>query len=173
MIQIAFYAFMLINSTQISRLTNAPVFVKLKPITKVLDSIPELNKSILDFVKLKINKKVGRGECWDLAAEALNAVNAKWDHQMKFGKLLNSKTDSIYAGDIIQFEDVLLKYTKDGKNYNEHMDHHTAIIFETIGPGNYRIAHQNNEYSGRKVGISPLYLSTKVRGKIKIYRPVN
>ena len=50
------------------------------------DSIPELNKQVIDFVKSKISKKVGRGECWDLASEALKSIDAHWDGRYKFGK---------------------------------------------------------------------------------------
>src|SRR5688572_15897370 len=32
------------------------------------DTVPELNQKVIDFVKTKLNKKVGEGECWDLAA---------------------------------------------------------------------------------------------------------
>ena len=42
------------------------------------DDLP-LNKGIITFVNSKMNKKVGKGECWDVANEALTLVNAKWD----------------------------------------------------------------------------------------------
>jgi hypothetical protein len=50
------------------------------------DSIPSINKQIIVFVKNNIGKKVGRGECWDLANEGLNFVSAKWDGEYNFGK---------------------------------------------------------------------------------------
>ena len=134
------------------------------------DSIPEINKQIIDFVKTKINKKVRTGQCWDLAAEALLLVNAKWDMNYKYGKEINYKKEPIYPGDIMQFENVVLNYEKDGKKFTEKMPHHTAIIFEVIDKTNYMIAHQNNGYSGKKVGISPIDISTLTKGKFKIYR---
>ena len=134
------------------------------------DSIPALNKQIVEFVKTKIKKKVGTGECWDLAAEALQLVNAKWDMKYKFGKEIDYKKELIYPGDIIQFENVILNYEKDGKKYTEKMSHHTAIIYEVINKTNYNIAHQNNGYSGKKVGVSPLDIATLTKGKFKIYR---
>ena len=144
----------------------------LKPIGyfQTTDSIPAMNKQIIDFVKAKIKKKVGTGECWDLAAEALQIVNAKWDMKYKFGKEIDYKKEPIYPGDIIQFENVILNYEKDGKKYTEKMSHHTAIIYEVINKTNYNIAHQNNGYSGKKVGVSPLDLATLTKGKFKIYR---
>ncbi len=134
------------------------------------DSIPAINKQIIEFVKTKIKKKVGTGECWDLASEALQLVNAKWDMKYKFGKEIDYKKEPIYPGDIIQFENVILNYEKDGKKFTEKMTHHTAIIFEVTNNTNFTMAHQNNGYSGKKVGVSPLDLATLTKGKFKIYR---
>lgn len=134
------------------------------------DSIPVMNQQIIEFVKTKIKKKVGTGECWDLAAEALQQVNAKWDMKYKFGKEIDYKKEPIYPGDIIQFENVILNYEKDGKKFTEKMPHHTAIIYEVTNNTNFTMAHQNNGYSGKKVGVSPLDLATLTKGKFKIYR---
>lgn len=135
------------------------------------DSIPEMNQQIVDFVKSKLKTKVGRGECWDLAAEALKTVDAAWDMKYDFGREINYKTETVFPGDIIQFENVILKYEMNGKKYTEKMSHHTAIIFEVKDKTNFTIAHQNNGYSGKKVGVSPLDLTTQTKGKFKIYRP--
>jgi hypothetical protein len=135
------------------------------------DSIPEMNKQIIDFVKTKIKTKVGTGECWDLASEALKSVNATWNMKYKFGSEIDYKKETVFPGDIIQFEGVVLNYEINGKKYIEKMSHHTAIIFEVKDKTNFTLAHQNNGYSGRKVGLSPLDLSTLTKGKFKIYRP--
>lgn len=135
------------------------------------DSIPEMNRKIIEYVKTKINKKVGRGECWDFAAEALQLVNAKWDMNYKFGKVINYNKEPVFPGDIIQLEGVILHYEMNGMKYTEKMLHHTAIIYEVKTPNNFMIAHQNNGYSGRKVGVSPLDLATLSKGKFTIYRP--
>lgn len=134
------------------------------------DSIPAMNKQIIEFVKTKLKKKVGTGECWDLASEALQTVNAKWDMKYKFGKEIDYKKELIFPGDIIQFENVILNYEKDGKKFTEKMAHHTAIIYEVTNNTNFTMAHQNNGYSGKKVGVSPLDLATLTKGKFKIYR---
>ncbi|MFZ1333710.1 MAG: hypothetical protein WAR83_16070, partial [Flavobacteriales bacterium] len=42
-------------------------------------AIPELNQHIVAYALGQEGKKVGRGECWDLAAEALNSGGATWD----------------------------------------------------------------------------------------------
>lgn len=134
--------------------------------------IPELNQRIVDYVQTVIGKQVDRGECWDLAFQALNRNNAEWDGQFEYGKRLNPDKDRIFPGDIIQFKNVKITYSVGQMIYKEQMDQHTAIIYKVKGESNFDIAHQNNSFSGRKVGVSSLDLKTIVRGKIYIYRPV-
>lgn len=140
---------------------------------KQCDSIPPLNKQIRAFVKSNIKKKVGSGQCWDLAAEALNKVNAKWDGKTKFGKEINYKKDCVYPGDIIQFEGVTLKYELDQKKYIEKLEHHTAVIFDVKEKGNFVIADQNTRFSGKTVGTNNFDVKTVIKGSFKIYRPIN
>jgi hypothetical protein len=135
------------------------------------DSIPGLNRQIIEYVKTTIGKKVDRGECWDLANEALILVNAEWNHEYKYGKPLNPKKDIIYPGDIIQFEGVKVKYKKENAIITETMEHHTAIVYRVIDVGIFELAHQNTGFSGRKVGLSTLDIKNIIRGKMTIYRP--
>lgn len=134
--------------------------------------MPEMNKKIIDYVNTVIGKKVDRGECWDLANQALIKVKADWDGKFKFGKLLNPKKDSIYPGDIIQYKDVVVKYKKGNTEYTETMKQHTSIIYKVISKGVYEVAEQNTAYAGRKVSIGKLDLGNIVKGKVMIYRPV-
>ncbi|MES2513620.1 MAG: hypothetical protein V4580_05720 [Bacteroidota bacterium] len=150
-------------------------FTTSKPVQSIFysitsDSIPEMNQKIVAFAASKLNKKVGTGECWDLAAEALKSINAKWDMQYKFGKEINYKKEPVYPGDIIQFENVVLTYEIDKRKYMEKMSHHTAIVYEVKGPNNFTLIHQNTGYTGRKVGTSPLDLNTLTKGKFKVFR---
>ena len=130
-----------------------------------------MNEQIIGFVNSNMNKKVGKGECWDLANEALTLVQAKWDGNLKFGRKLDYKKECVYPGDIIQFEKVKVKYTENKITYQEAMAHHTAIIYEVKGTGDYILAHQNTAYTGRKVGTSSLNLMNVTGGKISIYHP--
>ncbi len=145
-------------------------FVVLTSITQ--NKIPELNRKITDYVNSVIGKQVDRGECWDLAYQALTRNNAKWDKEFKYGKLLNPWKDNVFPGDLIHFKNVRISYQKDQMVYIETMKQHTAIIYRVLGTGIYEIAHQNNKFSGRKVGLSKLDLDTIVKGKVFLYRPV-
>jgi hypothetical protein len=133
--------------------------------------IPELNKEIIKYVDSVIGKKVERGECWDLANQALIKVGADWDREYKYGKKIDPRIDKVYPGDLIQFEKVTVKYTQGNATYTEIMEHHTAIVYKVIEKGVYELAHQNTEFSGRKVGISKLDINTVVHGKMYFYRP--
>ena len=139
-------------------------------------NIPDTNKKILEFVDNVIGKKVGRGECWDLAAAALDYSDAYFDRSSQktiyvFGKKVNPKREKIYPGDIIQIENVKIEYTKGNTIYTETMSHHTAIIYEVIEKDIFQIAHQNTSFSGRKVGLSQFRMSDIKNGTVTFYRP--
>ena len=138
--------------------------------------IPNANKKVVEYVDSVIGKKVGRGECWDLASDALDYAGAYLDrsNQKKiyvFGKKLNPAKDKIYPGDILQFENVKLEYTDGNTIYTETMSHHTAIIYKVLKNDTYTIAHQNTNFSGRKVGLSELRMGSIKTGTIIFYRP--
>lgn len=137
------------------------------------DSIPELNRKVVRLAKGKTGKKVDRGECWDLADYVLTETNANWDGRYIFGRLVNPEKECVLPGDIIQFEKVRLKYSRDGVNFIEQMDHHTAIVASIISNNEeVMLIHQNTGEHGKKVGESPFDFTTVVKGKIFIYRPI-
>lgn len=137
----------------------------------ISSSIPPLNRQIVTFVEEHLGKKVGRGECWDLAKYSLNEAGAKWDGAFKYGKTIDPKKDEVFPGDFIQFENVKVEYEKNGGIHTETMSQHTAVVYKVQAKGVYVIAHQNNGFSGRKMGISTLDLGAVKRGKLKFYRP--
>lgn len=139
-------------------------------------SIPPLNKSIVRYVKSVIGTQVNRGECWDLAAAALDYAGAYLDRSSPkslyiFGKRIRPGKHKIYPGDIIQMENVVIKYQKGNAIVTEQMTHHTAIVLEVLTHHTYKIAHQNTSFSHKKVGISELNLSNIQKGTIIFYRP--
>ncbi len=136
-------------------------------------ALPQLNAQIIAFVNSKMKKRVGRGECWDLAAEALNAAGAKWNGKLIYGRLLDLKKDTLLPGDIIQFEGVKIKFEKNGVKYKELINHHTGIVYEMKAPKQFMLANQNTSQFGKKVGLTFIDLAEITQGKYFIYRAVN
>ncbi|MEO5906208.1 MAG: hypothetical protein ABIQ11_05750 [Saprospiraceae bacterium] len=136
------------------------------------DSIPLLNQKIIEFVNANLNKKVGRGECWDLAAHALNTYHAKWDGQLTYGTKVDYKSECVHPGDIMQLERVVAEYKIEGGTMQDEIPHHTAVIYEVKSTGNFILAHQNYN-NKKKVTLTPLNMEHVKRGKALIYRPQN
>jgi len=138
------------------------------------EDIPQLNQQIVNYVSTTIGMKVNRGECWDLASEALNRNNADWDMKYEYGERYNPKKEDVFPGDLIQFENVTVEYKKGRVTYTETMGHHTAIVYRVIDQEQkiLELAHQNTDFSGRKVGLSEFNLDNVTKGKIMFYRPV-
>lgn len=129
------------------------------------------NQKIIQYIDSKIGKKIDRGECWDLAAGALSEVGCEHKSLYVYGTKLNYKTEELLPGDILQFENVKVKYTKGSTTYFETMVHHTAIIYKVKNGLDLIIADQNGE-QGKKVALDDLNLEHVVKGSIYAYRPV-
>ncbi len=136
------------------------------------DSLPPLNQRVVAFVREQVGRRVGRGECWDLAAQALDAAGAKWDGDYGFGRKLDPDKETILPGVIVQFEGVEFRWEEDRAIHTVSMPHHTAIILEVKAPGSFIIGQQNTRETGRKVGAGELVLSRRVKGSIGFYAPV-
>jgi hypothetical protein len=115
-----------------------------KPATKPLPNskiLAPLNERVRMHAESLIGKQVGRGECWDLAKEALAFCKAKTPGEAgygiyEFGKKVALK--DVLPGDILQFENVVFK--GNGSTYN--YPHHTAIVRGVNGK-TIELLHQN------------------------------
>ena len=139
--------------------------------------IPELNTKIVEYLDSVMGKKVARGECWDLAAGALAYSGAYFDRTSKrtvniYGRRVDPQKEEIFPGDLIQFENVKVKWKAKYTTYEENMVHHTAIVYKVNDTGNYEIAHQNTQHTGRRVGVSNFRLDRVIKGRVMIYRPI-
>jgi hypothetical protein len=119
-----------------------------------------------------MNTKVGTGECWDLAQYALNRAGAAWDGRYEFGRRVDTRTESVQRGDVVQFSKVLVERRKGNSIEQETMGHHTAIVLEVHEPGRYALAHQNFGPAGRKVGRYELVMTDVQSGTVTFFRPV-
>lgn len=125
-----------------------------------------VSQKIIAYCDANKGKKVGKGECWDLAKEALNASGATWTPPYDFGKVLTKK-EPAQAGDIIQFEKVKIE-SPDG-SWKE-LPHHTAVVYKVLSSGKFMMAEQNAN-GKRFVIFSEIDLNHITKGKYTVYRP--
>lgn len=129
--------------------------------------LPKVNQDILDYCEHQMKKKVGNGECWTLAKEALNHAKADWTSPTNYGDIIDLNITTILPGDIIQFENVRVERA-DG--YWFEFPHHTAVVQEVLSEGKLVMLHQN--FSGvKKVDKFELDLKDVVKGELAFYRP--
>lgn len=133
--------------------------------------LPPLNQRIVEYVATQQGKKVDRGECWDLAKQALDRAGARWDGMLHYGRSYDPAKESILPGDIVQFEGVTMERRIDGGKEQFSFGHHTAVVTAVHDTGDITIAHQNFGPAGRKVSSLRIHLGDRVKGKILFYRP--
>lgn len=136
------------------------------------DSLPAVNKGVVSFVREHVGERVGRGECWDLAAAALNAAKAEWDRNYGFGRVVDHGKEAVLPGDIVQFEGAEFRWEEGSAVHTARMPRHTAVVLEVIAPGVYTIGEQNTREHGRRVGLGDLVLTRQIGGTIGFFRPI-
>ncbi|MBS0000028.1 MAG: hypothetical protein KFF73_13700 [Cyclobacteriaceae bacterium] len=149
----------------------------LLPVVSAQNPLPLINQRIMNYLENVMGSQVGRGECWDLADEALVTAGARFDKTSEktlyiFGREYNPRDENILPGDIIQFKKVVVKYQQGNRIMTETLAHHTAIVYEVLNSRKIKLAHQNTSRTGRKVGISGIDLDTVQKGRLYFYRPI-
>lgn len=139
--------------------------------------MPDVNTRVVTYVKTVIGSTVGRGECWDLADQALTFADAQFDKSSPntiyiFGKQYNPEKERVIPGDIIQFENVMLSYKDGNMIFTENYKHHTAIVYDVKDNGSLQLAHQNTSFGGRKVALSEFNSENVKKGKLLFYHPI-
>lgn len=134
----------------------------------------DLNEKILEFVDRTLGSKVGRGECWDLAQEALDTNLADWTRPVTFGLPLDPDNAEIKAGDIIQVRNLkTVEHLPNNVTRRESLGapDHTAVIYKVLGKKHFTLAHQNVQ-GKRAVIKSDVNFNNTTSGEFWIYRPV-
>lgn len=135
-------------------------------------AIPALNRRIVEYVQAHMGRKVDRGECWDLAAGALNESGATWDGYYGFGSVVDWRKEEVLPGDIVQFEGVSVEHRMANSVRRDTYGRHTAVVMAVHERGVYTIAHQNFGDAGRKVSTTELRMGDVRGGKLVFHRPV-
>lgn len=154
------------------------------------DKTKTVSQRVVEYAQNRIGHKVGTGECWDLAFEALKHAGAKtpWDLNQTYvwGTEIARVVD-VQPGDILQFEGVKIEWSwvTSKKNVTTTQTqtytfaHHTAIV-EKVDSGTFvTLLHSNvqskpgsphnRNVSRMQVNLSP----ENIRGgTITVYRPM-
>ena len=140
----------------------------------------DINQSIVDFAKAQMGNRVGAGECWDFAEEALTQAGAKNSNDVMGAKNVVPNADykwgtrvqlfQLKPGDIIQFKGYT--YTFPGGTPGTR-PHHTAIVASVGKDGVVEVYEQN--ISGQYVETNTLYFKStkevKITGQFWFYHP--
>lgn len=142
-----------------------------------------VNQKVVAWAHSRLRQKVGRGECWDLAHQALRSAGARSststgrDDNYVWGKPV--QLERVVPGDVIQFRDwivttktVTVVRFADGSGYHDSDEvvarrpHHTAIVDRVGGVGVLRVYEQHVKPGGNHVQLHEV--ATKSTPPIKI-----
>lgn len=129
---------------------------------------PTLNQKVLIWARGRMGQQVGRGECWDLADQALSKSGANsstttgadddyvWGDEIGIGDVI--------PGDVLQFRDYEVTTTvettatfDDGSEVTDTSEkvaergHHTAIVDHIVDTDRLSILEQHVKPLGKKV----------------------
>lgn len=101
---------------------------------------PPANRAFIQWCEENFDKKIDRGECWDLPAKGIRAVGSSWGpgNPFDFGRQLDAD-ETPFPGDPLASKD----------------RRHTMVTYQFTGDGKIIILHQNWDWgreSGRKIG---------------------
>jgi hypothetical protein len=128
--------------------------------------ISEIQREVVNFAADSIGRKIGRGECWDLADQALRAAGAEPPKGYTFGDRI--PLSEIQPGDILQFTSA--RFDEPGYWTIMGMPNHTAVV-HAVGDTRAFILQQN--FDGKRyVTTYDLNLNNQTSGLIEAFRPV-
>jgi hypothetical protein len=144
---------------------------------------PTVSQLVVEFAATRVGQKVKRGECWDVANEALRYAKATtpddgdlYDWGDPVAGLAEAR-----PGDVLQFEGVVWQRTwrndkKTGWEERE-FEHHTAIVERVDAGLFFTLLHANvadaNGVLNKKVHRLRINLSPELikSGSITVFRP--
>jgi hypothetical protein len=132
-----------------------------------------INQKVVQFARARMGQRVGNGECWTLADQALQAAGARRPGTRGYGTYIFGSPigrSALQPGDIIQFEGVQFKhYGPDGSWSTNTFPHHTAVVARVRGT---RITLLQQNVSGnRTVQTGVIDMADFRRGTLRYYRP--
>jgi hypothetical protein len=127
--------------------------------------LPPLNRSILTYAEKSLGQKIGNGECWTLAHEAVLNAGAQMPDTYVWGRELKPD-EPILPGDIMQF--TTARFEGPGWWYQMGNPNHTAIVQKVESKTVYWLLWQNpSPVISKRIDFQ--YFKT---GSYKVYRPL-
>lgn len=128
------------------------------------ESAEQYGPHIVRFAEQQFGARVGNGECWTLADEALKSVSGV-SHALgyTFGQAVS--VSEAMPGDIIQLRDCKFVLPNGGRQ-TAGMPDHTAVVTCKTGPTSMQVLEQNPN----PVSKGSYDFNTMVSGTFKIYR---
>ncbi|CAH2350473.1 altered inheritance of mitochondria protein 3 [[Candida] railenensis] len=127
-------------------------------------------------------QQVGRGECWDLAHDALEKgcgkhafVSTYYHHgypilQLDDGSVTSGPHDDIKRGDILQFKSCIFVDAALGQTKTVGMPDHTSVVLSN--DGNSILVAEQNVNNVRTVVQGTYNLRHMTKGQVTAYRPM-
>jgi len=120
--------------------------------------------AIVAFAESNLGRRVGDGECWTLANEAMK--NAKTAPVIGYNFGAKISLDQVMPGDILQFTSAKFKTGNGWKSAGA--PNHTAVVHSRIGAQNIRVLEQNPQ----PVSWGEYDFAHMIEGSFEVYRPV-
>ena len=127
--------------------------------------LPPLNERVLNFATNNLGNQIGRGECWDLADQALRSAGAEPARGYTFGDRV--PVEDVIPGDILQFTSV--RIDEPGYWLLMGTPNHTAVV-QAVGEERLFILQQN--FDGKRyVTTYDFNPNSMTSGTLEAFRP--
>jgi hypothetical protein len=145
-----------------------------------------LNQSVAAWAKGRMGQKVERGECSDLADQALRAAGAKTAYQLGpmgpdadyvWGTPVGTITlgtqsaAALSAGDILQYRNFAESIDLGAAVWSTSAAHHTAVVQGVAADGKHICVYEQNAGGRPYVETGYISLAAMTAGTLRAYRP--
>jgi len=178
---------------------NAPVRNRPTSQSKQIRQTPTATKSsvndlLVRFCRANLGRKVGNGQCSELAVLGLPASGGILDFNNLWGRNIcqfeavngrptvrlgsagtlsrNKKTVDVRPGDIIQYENVRFRKQLGTNFWEKTYPHHTSVIAQVSKDGQTYKVYEQNVNNTQYVLETTLYMPELVAGTMRISRPI-
>jgi hypothetical protein len=178
--------------------SSMPVVVAARPVVERPEqrkaTQDQTNAKLVRFCRSYLGRKLGNGQCSELAVYGLPAANARLDFNNLWGSYVcqysasggrltvalgaagrdpkNPRRVDVRPGDILQYENVRFEKRWNGGYSYQAYPHHTSIIERVSRDGSTVKVLEQNINGTQYVLETELYLPEMTEGTLRISRPI-